>query len=131
MVPIKNETGQIIKILKVAEDQTETYERQNDLTAVLTASENILGRCEIDSNGKILKINKVFEQAFKILPSNAVGRDFKDFCNDDLRKGPQFRDFWELLQSGEIFRDDEFEMRRENGEPLWVRCTVASRQVAG
>lgn len=122
LVPIKNEAGQIIKILKVAEDQTESHETQTDLMAVQMASENILGRCEIDGNGKILKINKVFEQAFKVTAANAVGRDFKDLCNDDLRKPQPFRDFWEKLQSGEIIREDELQMRRENGEDVWIRC---------
>lgn len=131
LVPIRNETGQISKILKVSEDQTEPHETQTDLTAVLSAADNILGRCEIDPDGKIVKINKVFEQTFKITPANAVGRNFKDLCQEDMRNGPQFRDFWEKLQAGEVLRQDEFEMRRENGEPLWIRAAFCPLFTSG
>lgn len=118
-VPIFDASGKVVRVLKTGEDVTETHEGLRDATALLTASDRLIGRCEYDQNGKILKANKMFERCFKIPMADAVGKEHRDFCTDDVKTSTKYRDFWDRLQAGDTL-EDTYEMRRMDGQPIWL-----------
>ncbi len=122
MIPIKDASGKITKILKSSEDVTELYESFLDTSGLLQASEKMIGRCEMDISGTILKVNKLFEQAFKITAAEAVDKQHKDFCQTEFVESALYRDLWDKIRAGETI-EDQFEMRRNHGDPIWVRAS--------
>jgi methyl-accepting chemotaxis protein len=118
-VPICDPSGTVIRILKVGEDVTANHEGLIDATAILSASDKLIGRCEFDQQGKILKINKTFERCFKTTAADAIGKEHRDFCPEELINGTKYRDFWDKLRAGDTI-EDTFEMRRMDGQPIWI-----------
>lgn len=118
-VPITDPSGKVVRVLKTGDDVTATHEGLTDTTALLAASDRLIGRCEYDQGGKILKVNKAFERCFKITVADALGKEHRDFCTDDVKTSTKYRDFWDKLRAGDTL-EDTFEMRRLDGQPVWL-----------
>lgn len=119
-VPIKNAEGKVIKILKAGRNATEEHEAFLDAASLVTALDKLAGRIELDEHLRVTRVNKVFETAFKAPAADVVGREFKDFCTPDFANSALYRDFFDKLRSGDTV-EDRFELRRVDGEPIWVR----------
>jgi len=119
-VPVKNAEGKVVKILKAGRNATEEHEAFLDAASLVTALDKLAGRIEMDEHLRVTRVNKVFETAFKAPAADVVGREFKDFCTPDFANSALYRDFFDKLRSGDTV-EDRFELRRIDGEPIWVR----------
>ena len=119
LVPVKDATGKVVKILKAARNATDTHEAHLDSSSLVTAADRLVGRLELDENLRVIRANKNFETAFKVAEADVLGRDFKEFCTPDFVNSPLYRDFFDKLRSGDPIVD-QFELRRTDGEPIWI-----------
>lgn len=122
LIPVKDAEGKVFKIMKVAEEVTELNESFQDASALLQASDRMVGRVEMDVAGTITKVNKPFEQAFKIAAAEAIGKEHKEFCQLEFVESALYRDLWDKIRAGETV-EDQYEMRRNHGDPIWIRAS--------
>lgn len=121
MVPVLDVADKLVKVIKIAEDITADHEDHTDCRALLTASDTILGRAELDTEGKILRANKVFCTVFKVAADELDGRKHQDFCSDEVLTPVRYRDFWTKLHEGETVKNI-YEMRNDDGDAIWIRA---------
>ena len=119
-VPVKNAEGRVVKILKAARNATDEHEAFLDSSTLVTALDRLAGRIELDEHLRITRVNKGFEAAFKSPAADVVGREFKEFCTPDFANSALYRDFFDKLRGGDSI-EDEFELRRADGEPVWIK----------
>lgn len=120
LVPVKDATGKVVKVLKLARNATETHDALQDNSTLVTAMDKLVGRIELDEHLRVTRVNKAFELVFKSPAADVMGRDFKDFCTKDFANSALFRDFFDKLRAGDAI-EDQFELHRLDGEPLWIR----------
>lgn len=121
LVPIMNSDGKLEKILKLATDITEEYEDYLDCRQVLDASNAMFGRAEFDSDGNILRVNKVFTKCFGIPIDEAREVRHRDLCTEEVMPAAQYSDLWGKLYEGETL-EGLYEMRSASGDVLWLRA---------
>ena len=120
LVPVKDASGRVVKVLKLARNATETHEALNDSSTLVTAMDRLVGRIELDEHLRVTRVNKGFEVAFKAPAADVMGREFKDFCTAEFANSALYRDFFDKLRSGDSI-EDQFELRRADGEAIWIR----------
>lgn len=118
--PVKNETGQVYKVVKIAADITKEHLELNNKNAVLAALEKSLATIEFTPDGTILTANQNFTSTVGHELRNIVGKKHRMFCFDDFyNENPNF---WGQLASGE-FKSGRFQRKHANGESLWLEAT--------
>lgn len=116
-LPVTDPAGKVLRVLKLVEDVTRSHEDLIDATALLSASDRLIARCEYDKAGKIIRANKAYEKYLRIPVADAVGKEHRDFCPDAFRTSTSYGDFWDKLRSGDII-EGTFERRRFDGQPI-------------
>ena len=119
MVPVMNQVGQLEKIIKIAENITAEHEELLDCRALLSASDNLVGRVELDTDGNILKANRTFCEVFGVSPDELKGRKHSEFCSKEVLTPVRYRDFWTKLHEGETVMG-HYEMRSDQGVQTWI-----------
>ena len=120
MIPVMDISGTLVKVIKLAEDITTDHEDRVDSRAMLSASDVLVGRAELDPDGNFLKANRTFFTTLKLAPDELEGRKHQDFCSDEVLAPVRYRDFWTKLHEGETVMHVA-EMRNADGEALWLR----------
>lgn len=118
--PVSDESGKVIKILKIANDITEMQESLKNKNAILTALDRSLAVIEFDPQGNILHANSNFLRAMKYDLQDIVGKHHKMFCDEKFyRDNPSF---WSNLAHGQ-HSSGRFQRFDGNGKVIWLEAT--------
>ena len=123
--PIKDASGQVFRIVELANDITEIEQKAFEQMATLDAIGHSQAVIEFTPKGEILRANQNLLDAMGYGESEIVGKHHRMFMPADLRDGAEYARFWERLAAGEamieIFRrmtkDRNLPSRLEN---LWL-----------
>ena len=120
LVPVMDEDDNLEKVLKIARDIHVDHTDYLDSKQVLDGSNELLGRAEFDSDGKILRVNKIFYKCFGLAPDEVTEMKHRDLCSEDAMPAAKYSDLWGKLYEGETL-EGLYEMQSSTGETLWLR----------
>lgn len=119
-VPVKDSSGHVTSIMKIASDVTAKQQRLNEQVAISEAIDRSMAIIEFSPDGTILTANSNFLSAVGYALSEIQGQHHRMFCDDQFYKdNPRF---WSDLADGR-FVTGKFERRRQNGSPIWLEAS--------
>lgn len=118
--PVRNASGQVVKIIKIASDVTDKHFSLLDKTAMFTALNNSLAVIEFKPDGTILAANENFLHTMGYTLAQIQGKHHAMFCTEAFyRENPGF---WKRL-ADDCFMSGRFERLNSAGERVWLEAT--------
>ncbi|NHI01212.1 MULTISPECIES: methyl-accepting chemotaxis protein [Oceanimonas] len=118
--PVQDETGRVLKILKIASDITEKQHQLIRQQAVLTALDRSMAVIEFKVDGTVLSANDNFLSLMGYHLEQVVGQHHRLFCDEDFyRDHPHF---WQELAACE-HKSGRFKRVNASGEEIWLEAT--------
>lgn len=118
--PVFDEQDVVVKVIKIAEDITDSYRALQSKQAQLIALDKSLAVIEFTPDGTIVHANPNFLQVMGYRPEQIVGQHHRMFCDDEFyRQNP---DFWRSLAAGQ-FKAGRFLRRDSRGRAVWIEAT--------
>ena len=120
--PIFDAAGKPFKVVKYATDITEQKQRNADIEGKLDAIGRSQAVIEFDLRGTILSANANFLRTMGYLEEDVVGQHHSMFCDADLLRSSEYRNFWADLGQGK-FQSGRFRRRANHGADVWILAT--------
>ncbi|MDF5891799.1 PAS domain S-box protein [Pseudomonas syringae pv. syringae] len=120
--PIFDPDGRPYKVVKFANDVTESRIRQAESAGKVTAIERSQAVIEFDLTGKVLHANRNFLAVFGYDLDEIVGEHHRMFCSEEFVSSLQYRELWEKLGRGE-YDANEYKRKRKDGKEIWIQAT--------
>ncbi|USX17333.1 PAS domain-containing methyl-accepting chemotaxis protein [Oxalobacteraceae bacterium OTU3CAMAD1] len=120
--PIFDADGKPVKVVKFATDIT----KQKMLSAETKGKLDALGRSqaviEFDMRGNIISVNDNFLRTMGYVEEEVMGQHHSMFCDGELIKSAEYRNFWANLGQGE-FQAGRFKRVGKHGAEIWILAT--------
>ncbi|NAT60139.1 chemotaxis protein [Pseudomonas syringae pv. actinidifoliorum] len=120
--PIFDPDGRPYKVVKFANDVTESRARQAEYAGKVTAIERSQAVIEFDLTGRVLTANRNFLAVFGYDLDEIVGEHHRMFCSEEFVSSFQYRELWEKLGRGE-YDANEYKRKRKDGKEIWIQAT--------
>ncbi|XOV93495.1 MAG: PAS domain S-box protein [Bacteroidota bacterium] len=121
--PVKDDSGKVVKVIKIASDITAMIEMRNQANAIKSAVDTGWASIEFTPEGNILSANPNFIQALGYShEKELVGNHHRMFCDPDYTKSPDYKQFWNDLAHGTI-QSGEFKRITKNGKEIWINAS--------
>jgi methyl-accepting chemotaxis protein len=120
--PIKNSSGKVLKIVKFANDITQTKLKAVDTAAKIDAISRAQATIEFRTDGTILSANENFLSAMGYSLDEVVGRPHRMFVDGDYASSREYQDFWAKLLSGQ-FVAGEFRRVGKGGRSVFIQAS--------
>lgn len=104
--PVKNSSGKVLKIIKFANDITQTKMDGLDSGAKLAAVSRAQATIEFSPEGKILTANENFLNALGYSLNDIVGHHHRMFVDPAEANSQRYLEFWTRLRMGEYVADE-------------------------
>ncbi len=102
--PVKDDTGKVVKVVKVATDITKQKLRNSDYEGQLDAISKSNAVIEFNMDGTIITANDNFLAALGGYSLNEVrGKHHRMFVDPNYARSAEYADFWRKLNNGEYF----------------------------
>ncbi|WP_286791698.1 PAS domain S-box protein [Thalassospira sp. UBA4513] len=122
--PVKDCTGNVVRILRLGVDVTERHESLADLQGKVDAIEHSQAVIEFDTKGNILTANYNFLVAMGYCLSEVVGKHHSMFVDREYAAGPEYRAFWRALAKGKN-RACQFKRFGKDGREVWFEASYS------
>jgi methyl-accepting chemotaxis protein len=120
--PVKNESGQVDRIVKIASDVTQTTTSMHELKSRSDAMQRSMAVIELGLDGSIIRSNDNFQQTMGYSSNELSSMHHRDFCEPTYAKSNEYRDLWRRLNNGE-FVSGKFERVNKQGKRVWLEAT--------
>lgn len=120
--PIKNSSGKVLKIIKFANDITQTKMHGIDTGAKIEAISRAQAVIEFKTDGTILSANQNFLQALGYTASEIVGKHHSMFVDPAFAASPDYAEMWRKLNAGG-FIADEFMRVGKGGRHVHIQAS--------
>jgi methyl-accepting chemotaxis protein len=120
--PVKDAKGNVIEVIKFAQDVTEKTIQGHKSESKLNAVERAMARIEFTPEGEILDANANFYATMGYSPQEIKGRHHSMFCPLEIANSAEYHDFWDGLRAGQRY-SGVFRRVRKNGEPVWLESS--------
>jgi methyl-accepting chemotaxis protein len=120
--PVRNETGQVVRVVKIASDVTDDVKREQGQASTLGAIDRSMAIIEFNLDGNIIKVNRNFLNTMRYNEKELLGQHHRLFCDADYAASEAYRDFWRKLNRGE-FISDRFRRYDKTGREIWLRAS--------
>ena len=117
--PVMNMSGQVVKVIKIANDITKQRNESLHFKNVLEAINRVMAVIEFDMSGNVLNANANFLNLLGYSLADVEGRHHSQFCRPEYSNSPAYKEFWQHLNKGE-FISGEFERVAKNGQSVWL-----------
>ncbi|MDP5460789.1 PAS domain-containing methyl-accepting chemotaxis protein [Alishewanella sp. SMS8] len=118
--PVKDQSGQVFKVIKICSDVTANKLRLDFQNAVFKSMDNTTAIIEFTPDGVIADANELFLSVMGYSKDELIGKHHKIFCHS------QFYDenpnFWKKISLGEPF-SGLFERKNKLGQAVWLEAT--------
>lgn len=121
-IPIKNENGKVVKVIKIATDITALVAQENSNRSLIEALNRSMAVIEFDLSGKVITANENFLSATGYVLGEIQGRNHRIFCSDEHAISLEYKDFWEGLRSG-IHASGLYRRVDKMGREIWLNAT--------
>ncbi len=119
--PVRDHTGQVIKVVKYAMDVTPRLQAESEANAKLGAIDRAMAVIEFNLDGTIITANANFLQRMGYSLAQIQGKHHRLFCKPDLANSSTYSEFWSRLNQGELF-NGQFERIDKNGQTVWLEA---------
>jgi methyl-accepting chemotaxis protein len=120
--PIIDDSGRVVKIVKLATDITRTKRQHNEFTGKVAAMDRAQAVIEFDLDGTVLTANRNFLDAMGYTLAEVQGKHHRIFCDPAYTATDEYRQFWEKLGVGD-FHSGEYRRVGKDGKEVWIRAT--------
>ncbi|WP_176955927.1 PAS domain S-box protein [Catalinimonas alkaloidigena] len=118
-MPIKDNQGQVVKIVKIASDITARKAETNEINAQIDAIHRSNAVIEFETDGTIRTANAPFLELMGYTLSEVEGQHHELFVTPEDRTSEAYRQFWRDLGEGK-FATGEFKRLNKAGEAVWI-----------
>jgi len=119
--PIKDATGNVVKVVKYAMDVTQKVQSESEAKAKLAAIDRAMGVIEFDLQGQVLSANSNLLQLFGYSAAELIGKHHRLLCPSELANSSEYSDFWRRLNKGEFF-SGQFKRVGKRGQIIWLEA---------
>jgi methyl-accepting chemotaxis protein len=119
--PVKDESGNVVKVVKYALDVTLKVQRECEAKGKLQALDRAMGIIEFNPDGSIVDANQNFLHLVGYSLAELKGKHHRLFCKPALAGSNEYQDFWRRLNKGEFF-SGQFERVGKHGQTLWLEA---------
>lgn len=121
--PIKDVSGEVKHIVKIASDITERKRQADDAQAIRQTVDLSFAFIKFDPDGYILEANKNFLRTMCYADTTEViGKHHSIFITPDQKDSPAYKSFWQDLRNGDV-QSGEFHRIAKNGEDVWLQAS--------
>ena len=122
--PIRNQDGQVYKVVKFATDITDSKLRNSDFESKINAISRVRGLVEFDLDGTVLTANQNFLTTFGYELAEVVGQSHRLFCDSVFAGSTEYIAFWNHLVTGN-FHQGEFKRISKHSNDIWIQATYS------
>ena len=119
--PVRDDAGQVIKVVKYAMDVTSRLQAESEANAKLEAIGRAMAVIEFNLDGTIITANSNFLQRMGYSLAQIQGKHHRLFCTAELANSATYSDFWRRLNQGELF-SGQFERVDKHGQTVWLEA---------
>ncbi|MDQ8184784.1 PAS domain-containing protein [Pelagicoccus sp. SDUM812002] len=124
--PVKDELGQVTKVVKIAMDVTNTkIESINNERQLEEANRN-QAVIEFDNKGTVLSANSNFLSCLGYSLNEIQGRHHSMFVEEEYANSSEYAQFWTDLNNGR-FQTKDFKRIGKSGRVVWIQATYNPR----
>ena len=120
--PILDARGRPYKVVKFASDITQERQRNAEFEGKLKALSQSQAVIEFDLQGNILEANPNFLRAMGYTRDEVVGKHHSLFCQPELVRSAEYRNFWADLAEGR-FQSGRFMRLGKHQAEIWIQAT--------
>ncbi|MGL4094395.1 methyl-accepting chemotaxis protein [Agrobacterium cavarae] len=120
--PVKSSSGKVLRIIKFANDITQTKMNGLDSGAKLAAVSRAQATIEFTPEGKILTANENFLKALGYSLDEIVGQHHRIFIEPAEANSQRYLEFWTRLRMGEYVAD-EFLRIGKGGRHVYIQAS--------
>lgn len=120
--PLKDDSGQVYKIIKFASDITENKLLSANYNAKLRAIDLSQASIEFNMDGMIITANQNFLDTMGYTLDQIQGQHHRIFVDPTEAESTEYRQFWEKLNRGE-FDSGEYKRFGKNGKEVWIQAS--------
>ncbi|NQY52177.1 MAG: PAS domain-containing methyl-accepting chemotaxis protein [Campylobacteraceae bacterium] len=120
--PVKNNNGEVTRVIKFAQDITQRKLESADSAAQLNAIGKSYAVIEFDMSGKVLKVNDNFLNTLHYKQNDVIGKHHSMFCEETYKKSNEYKQFWKKLNEGH-FDSGEYLRLDKNGNDVWIQAS--------
>ena len=120
--PVRDASGRVTRVVKVAADITARRVRAADQESQLQALGKSLAVIEFDLDGTVLEANDNFTRAMGYSLDEIRGRKHAMFVDPAHARSGEYQRFWDDLRAGE-FKSAEFRRLGKGGREVWIQAT--------
>ena len=121
-IPVKNQQGQVIKVIKLATDITRAMIAEQQHERLLNAINRSMAVIEFTLNGEIVDANENFLKTMGYRLEEVKGKHHRIFCDAETVASAEYQHAWQRLNKGE-YLSDRFKRVTRNGQTIWLRAT--------
>ncbi|MWK57037.1 methyl-accepting chemotaxis protein [Metapseudomonas otitidis] len=123
-MPVLDEAGQTIRILKVATDITRQLEAEHVHESYVNAINHAMAAIEFDLEGRVVGANANFLGLMGYSLDEVQGKHHSLFCSAEEAGSSDYQHFWDRLRHGEYI-SDRFRRVTRSGGTIWLRATYS------
>ena len=119
--PVKDTSGEIIKVICLFNDITEQKMKLNDYIGQIEAINKSSAVIEFNMDGTIIKANDNFLGTVGYRSDEVEGMHHRIFCDPIYAKSTEYKKFWEQLNEAQ-YVTGEFERTTKSGDKIWLQA---------
>lgn len=120
--PVRDRSGKVVRVFKLAREATDEIRTSNGARAVLDAVGRSMAVIEFDLKGQVLRANDNFLKLMAHRAEDLVGRHHRVLCQPEYARGAEYEAFWERLREGRYFQGT-VERVTGTGRAVWLEAT--------
>lgn len=124
IAPIMGENGKPKKYLGVRYDITEIEIERQNMRGIFRAIDSAYAFIEFDTEGNVVKANKIFQDVMEYTSSDLVGKHHRIFCDKETVNSVEYSHFWPDLKSGKA-KSGIFKRVNRSGKILWLQAVYS------
>lgn len=120
--PIRDETGNVVRIVNFCRDISAGKQRFADLVGQLNAISKSQAVIEFNLDGTVITANENFLRALGYSLIEIQGQHHRMFVDDAERNSAGYAQFWARLNHGD-FQGGEYKRIAKGGREVWIQAT--------
>ncbi|WKN33662.1 PAS domain-containing methyl-accepting chemotaxis protein [Porifericola rhodea] len=120
--PVRDESGKIVKVIKIATDITEMVNARTKGESVQAAVDTGWAYIEFNPDGTIITANQNFLSTMGFEREDEIkNQHHRIFCDAAYAASPEYARFWNDLASGRVQNGEYLRVRRD-GKEVWLQA---------